>query len=54
MGIDALSALGVDDEEIVRVETDYRARDAQRLDAQISSGDLHALKEIYYRSGADG
>jgi CPA2 family monovalent cation:H+ antiporter-2 len=54
MGIDALSALGVDDEEIVRVETDYRARDAQRLDAQISTGDLHALKEIYYRSGADG
>ncbi len=48
MGIDALSVIGVSDEEIVDIETEFRARDARRLDAQAQTGDLHALKETFY------
>ncbi len=40
------SAFGVlTEEEAARVEREYRRRDAERLDIQASSGDLHALKE---------
>ena len=35
----------VDSAEVERVEEEYRRRDAERLDIQASSGDLHALKE---------
>jgi glutathione-regulated potassium-efflux system protein KefB len=49
MGILALSTIGVDPDTIKGVEADYRDRDARRLAAQRSSGDLHALKEIFYR-----
>jgi glutathione-regulated potassium-efflux system protein KefB len=51
MSIDALAALGASDDDIAGVEADYRDRDARRLAAQIDSGDLHALREIYYRPG---
>lgn len=51
MGIDALAALGVDQAIIQQVEADYRERDARRLVAQADTGDLHALKEIYYQQG---
>jgi glutathione-regulated potassium-efflux system protein KefB len=47
MGIEALNAIGVGDEDITRVETDFRDRDAQRLEAQAASGDLHAMKETF-------
>lgn len=50
MGVEALAALGISDEEIVEAEKDYRMRDRMRMEAQIESGDLHALKEVYYRS----
>lgn len=50
MGVEALAALGVSDDEIVEAEKDYRNRDRLRMEAQIETGDLHALKEVYYRS----
>lgn len=50
MGVEALARLGVGDEEIVETEKDYRTRDRMRMEAQIETGDLHALKEVYYRS----
>jgi glutathione-regulated potassium-efflux system protein KefB len=49
MGIDALEAIGASADEIAGVEGDFRDRDTRRLAAQIDSGDLHALQEIYYR-----
>ncbi len=51
MGTDALGLLGAEDETIAEVENEFRERDTQRLDAQIQSGDLHALKETFYRTG---
>ncbi len=51
MSIDALGALGLGEDDIEGVEADYRSRDSKRLAAQIDTGDLHALKEIYYRPG---
>lgn len=50
MGVEALAALGIDDDAIVEAEKDYRNRDRMRMEAQIETGDLHALKEVYYRS----
>jgi glutathione-regulated potassium-efflux system protein KefB len=48
MGIDALLALGVNDEEIMMIEQRYRAHDLARLEAQGSTGDLHAgAKPLY-------
>jgi glutathione-regulated potassium-efflux system protein KefB len=47
MGIEALNAIGVADDDITRVETDFRERDSQRLEAQAASGDLHAMKETF-------
>ncbi|MGQ0559782.1 MAG: monovalent cation:proton antiporter-2 (CPA2) family protein [Sphingosinicella sp.] len=48
MGRAALSLFCVDAAEVDRVETDYRRRDAERLDSQAASGDLHALKETMF------
>jgi voltage-gated potassium channel Kch len=45
MGREALSLFCIDEQEVARVEQEYRRRDAERLDIQASSGDLHALKE---------
>lgn len=42
MGIDALQALGVGDEEIMVIERRYRDHDLSRLEAQGSTGDMHA------------
>lgn len=50
MGVEALATLGFGDDDIVETEKDYRNRDRMRLEAQIETGDLHALKEVYYRS----
>ena len=51
MGREALALFCVDAEEVDRVEAEYRRRDAERLDIQASSGDLHALKERMFRPG---
>jgi glutathione-regulated potassium-efflux system protein KefB len=51
MGIEALAAIGASEEDIGGVEADFRSRDQKRLAAQIDTGDLHALKEIFYRPG---
>ncbi len=50
MGVEALSQIGFSAEEIVEAEKDYRQRDRARLEAQIATGDLNALSEIYFRS----
>ena len=44
MGREALAVLGVEPEEVDRVEEEYRARDLERLESQAESGDMHALK----------
>ena len=49
MGREALKLFCVDDEEVARVECEYRRRDVERLDIQASTGDLHALKEQLFR-----
>jgi voltage-gated potassium channel Kch len=49
MGREALALFCIDAEEVDRVEAEYRRRDAERLDRQASSGDLHALKEQMFR-----
>lgn len=48
MGIDALSAIGVEEAQITEVEGDFRQRDQARLEAQAATGDLHALKETFF------
>jgi hypothetical protein len=49
MGRKALSAMGVEENEIAEIEREYRRRDIDRLDIQISSGDLHAGNETVFR-----
>jgi glutathione-regulated potassium-efflux system protein KefB len=45
MGRAALALFCIDEDEVGRVEAEYRARDRERLDSQTASGDLHALRE---------
>lgn len=45
MGRRALIGFGVGEEEAALVEHEYRERDAERLERQSKSGDLHAAKE---------
>lgn len=42
MSIDAIASLGATDDEILAIEKEYRDRDLARLEAQGSTGDLHA------------
>jgi glutathione-regulated potassium-efflux system protein KefB len=51
MGREALGALGVEAEEVDRIERAYRERDSVRLARQSESGDLAALKETIFRPG---
>lgn len=51
MGLEALQTLGFSEAEIAEGEVDYRDRDARRMRAQIDTGDLEAMKQIYHRSG---
>ncbi len=44
----ALAAVGVEDDRIAEVERNYRRRDADRLEAQTATGDLHALGDTVY------
>ena len=48
MGKAALEELGVSPTETDRVEDEYRKRDAERLERQSESGDLHAGKELSF------
>ncbi|MBV9883855.1 MAG: cation:proton antiporter [Sphingomonadaceae bacterium] len=45
MGREALRLFCIDEEEVQRVESEYRARDQERLVGQTASGDLHTLSE---------
>ncbi|MDB5697784.1 MAG: sodium:proton exchanger, partial [Alphaproteobacteria bacterium] len=45
MGREALRAFDIPEEEVARVEQEYRQRDTERLVGQSASGDLHTLKE---------
>ncbi len=51
MGVQAMQALGVPDEEVEEVERQYRANDEQRLALQIEHGDLIAAKDLMFRPG---
>ena len=42
MGKAALRAVGIEQHEIERVESEYRLRDCERLERQTETGDLHA------------
>ncbi|MGI8932228.1 MAG: cation:proton antiporter [Sphingomicrobium sp.] len=45
MGKAALRAVGIESQEIDRVESEYRLRDCDRLERQTAAGDLHAGAE---------
>jgi glutathione-regulated potassium-efflux system protein KefB len=49
MGRDALTHFCVSEEEIERIEAEFRRRDAERLEAQSRSGDLHQRKHLMFR-----
>jgi monovalent cation:proton antiporter-2 (CPA2) family protein len=49
MGGQALASIGATPDDIEAIEADYRDRDHRRMAAQRDTGDLHALKEIFYR-----
>ena len=51
MGREALAALGIDSEEVDRIERGYRERDLERLRVQSSSGDVTANKHTIFRPG---
>lgn len=51
MGRLALGALGFSEQAVDMVEEEYRRRDTDRLDRQVSSGDLHAGEELVFRPG---
>ena len=49
MGRLALKTVGVDAEEVDRIEAEYRRRDEVRLEMQSKAGDLHAAKDMMFR-----
>jgi CPA2 family monovalent cation:H+ antiporter-2 len=51
MGVQAMQALGVPQQEVEEVERQYRQNDEQRMAAQIEHGSLLAAKELMYRPG---
>lgn len=51
MGVQALEALGVPQEEVEEVERQFRQTDEQRLTAQMEQGSLMAAKDLMYRPG---
>jgi glutathione-regulated potassium-efflux system protein KefB len=48
MGRQALGAVGIEPDEITRVEDEYRRRDALRLTEQGRKGDLHAAAHMVF------
>jgi glutathione-regulated potassium-efflux system protein KefB len=53
MGRMALDSVGVEEEEIDRIEADYRERDLRRLRAQHEANDIRTVdaRELMYRPG---
>jgi monovalent cation:proton antiporter-2 (CPA2) family protein len=51
MGKAALRASGIPQNEIDRVEREYRLRDCERLERQAATGDLHAGEDRSFASG---
>jgi monovalent cation:proton antiporter-2 (CPA2) family protein len=49
MGREALARFSFTEEEIQRVEAEFRRRDAERLADQSKSGDLHATQHLMFR-----
>ncbi len=49
MGRDALKSFCVTEEEVERVEREYRRRDEERLQGQSKSGDLHHTDHLMFR-----
>jgi glutathione-regulated potassium-efflux system protein KefB len=49
MGRDALKCFCVSEEEVGRVEREFRRRDAERLRGQSASGDLHDTEHLMFR-----
>jgi glutathione-regulated potassium-efflux system protein KefB len=49
MGRDALKAFAVSKEEVERVESEFRNRDAERLRGQSQSGDLHDTEHLMFK-----
>jgi glutathione-regulated potassium-efflux system protein KefB len=49
MGIDVMTTLGASADDIITAERDYRAQDLARLEAQGSTGDMHAGAAPLYR-----
>jgi glutathione-regulated potassium-efflux system protein KefB len=49
MGREALGRFCVSEEEIQRVESEFRRRDLERLESQSQSGDLHATKHLMFK-----
>jgi voltage-gated potassium channel Kch len=50
MGRLTLDALGFSDEDIDKAEQEYRRNDCDRLDRQLSAGDLHAGQDMILRA----
>ena len=49
MGRDALKRFCISEEEVQRVEHEYRRRDAERLRGQSASGDLHDTEHLMFK-----
>jgi glutathione-regulated potassium-efflux system protein KefB len=49
MGRDALKFFCVSEEEVERVESEFRRRDEERLEGQSKSGDLHHTEHLMFR-----
>ena len=49
MGRDALRRLKVPEEEVERIEREFRRRDSERLEGQSKSGDLHHTEHLMFR-----
>jgi len=51
MGRRALEVLGVEDDEVDRIEQEYRRRDTARLEIQGREGDLRAARDMMFAPG---
>jgi glutathione-regulated potassium-efflux system protein KefB len=49
MGREALLALGIAEREVKRVESEYRSRDAERLERQSATGDIRAAQDRMFK-----
>jgi hypothetical protein len=49
MGREALLGFKFDEDEVDRVEREFRSRDRQRLEIQSATGDLHQRAHLLFR-----